>query len=588
VARPGRGATEPLRHALLVLGGLVGLASLVFQYGIEPNSARLAVASLLRDVSVGLFLLELLLAALFLRPWQVFWRARLPALVLSVLLLGEAAVVHFGAATWLAPFLRFFTIRSAAQAYVILFQFYIGANLLVSLASLQGRLSNRRVRTAFVFLLAFVLLILTGAGLLSLPRMTPEARLPTVDALFTSTSAVCVTGLVVRDTATEFTRLGQMIILLLIQLGGLGIMSLGATISLLLGRGIGIRESSLLRDVLQLPLRGEVTGMIRFIVLYTFAVEFTGMLLIYWGLNGVVTDPAERLFQAAFHSISAFCNAGFSSLEGGLVPLASNDLVVGTVAGLLIVGGVGFTVVANLLAYGRGVSLGARGGGRAGRISIQTRVVLRMTLFLLLGGMLGIALLEWDSGLAGANFGRKLGLAFFQSATARTAGFNTLDLTLLDQPALFLLIALMFVGAAPGSTAGGIKITTLAVLWANIRAIARGYQQPRLMDRDLSPDVMRRAVVVLTGSLLTAAIGIFALLITERTELMTTTFEAISALGTVGLSLGLTPFLTVTGRVIIIVLMFVGRLGPLTFAYGLVARTRERNVRLPEASMMIG
>jgi trk system potassium uptake protein TrkH len=224
----------------------------------------------------------------------------------------------------------------------------------------------------------------------------------------------------------------------------------------------------------------------------------------------------------------------------------------------------------------------------AGRFVVQTKVVLGLTGLLLMVGTLLLAMVEWEAALGGRAWTDKLGLAFFQAATPRTAGFNTVDLGLLSEPALFLMIVLMFIGGAPGSTAGGVKLTTIAIMWANLKAIGQGLPQARLLGKEVGPMAIRRAMLVLTGGLVVPTVGLFLLQLTEGRPLLITAFEAFSAMGTVGLSLGLTPQLSALGRIVVILLMFIGRLGPLTLAYGLMAWSRERQVRLPQARIMVG
>ena len=326
------------RRIALVAAGLLGLIGFLLEYGFHLGPQGESLVRRLGEAAVGLFLLELLASLVMVRPWRRFLAQRGAALGLSVLLFGELAAVHWGAGSWLAPFLRFFSIRSVTQAYLVVAQFYIVSNVLVHLPRLHSGLARRSVRPGVAFLLAFAMLIAIGTGLLLLPRAVPVGMpLSVLDSLFTATSAVCVTGLIVRDTATQFTTEGQFIILLLIQLGGLGIMSLTATLSLFMGRGIGIRERSLLKEVLQIPMLGEVGRMLRFIVLFTFAAEALGAGILYVGFAGAIAEPRVRLYYAVFHAVSAFCNAGFSTFSDSLVGFAGNGTVSVTVAGLLIV-----------------------------------------------------------------------------------------------------------------------------------------------------------------------------------------------------------------------------------------------------------
>jgi trk system potassium uptake protein TrkH len=577
-----------VRHTLLVAAGLIALLSLLLEHGTYLDGGGWRLVSWLSGVAVGLFLLELGWAAVAVRPRRLFLRQRWPALALAFLLLGELAVVQLGWGGWLARFLARFSIRSLTQAYLAVVQFYLLGNLLVFLPTVYSRVARWRMRPGLLFLLGFFILILAGACLLSLPKATPpDHPLAAVDAIFTSTSAVCVTGLIVRDTATEFTLFGQVVILLLIQMGGLGIMSLTATFAWLLGRGIGIRENYLLRDIFQVGNLADVGRTLKFIIWLTLCVETAGTIVLYVGFSDAIPEPLPRLFTAAFHAISAFCNAGFSTFSRSLVDFGGEPVVSGTVAALIVAGGLGFTVVANLLAFLQG-RLRRQKPGLRPRLELQTRVVIGMTVLLLLVGTGLLGLLDWDGALAGMPPLEKLWSAFFQSVTARTAGFNTLDIASLSSPSLFLLVILMFIGAGPGSTAGGVKLTTVAVMWANLVAIGQGRAQTRLGDREIGLEAVRRAMVVLSGGIVFGALGIILLLVTERREFLTTVFEVVSAQGTVGLSMGLTGELTVPGRVIVTVMMFLGRLGPLTFAFGLVPPAQDRNIRLPSSKIMIG
>jgi trk system potassium uptake protein TrkH len=396
-----------------------------------------------------------------------------------------------------------------------------------------------------------------------------------------------VTGLVVRDTGAGFTRFGQVVILLLIQLGGLGIMSLTAALSLLLGRGIGVRESSLLREVFQLPMMAEVGRTVRGIILATLAFEAVGTAILYRGLDGVVAGTGPRLGTAAFHAVSAFCNAGFSTFDDSLVGLADRPLFVHGVAALVVLGGLGFGVLAQLGAWLRGRML-RRGTGPRPRLGLHERVVLALSAALVVGGAALILVLEGRSALAGEPPWLQLSQAVFQSVTCRTAGFQTLDLTRLAPATLFLMLALMAVGGAPGSTAGGMKVTTMAIAWANLRAIGRGVGTVRLGGREIDPVLVQRAMLVVSFGVVVVAAAVFTLLISERQPLLETAFEAVSALGTVGLSLGLTPLLSPVGRIVVIGLMFVGRLGPLTVASSLTGPSRDPSVRLPRGRLMVG
>ena len=573
---------------LLLIAGASGLAGLLVQYGLRPGPVAAAAAQVLTLVAVLGFLGELTLAWRLRGGWRPFLRARWPSVVLTVglavevglvLTLGRRLVDAAGLG-WLRP-------TSLTQLFVAAAQLYILLLLLVNLPRLHRRFARLHIRPGLAFLLIFLVAILAGAGVLGLPGATPDGvRLSLLDALFTATSAVCVTGLIVRDTATEFSRFGQVVILVLIQLGGLGIMSLAAATAQLLGRGIGIRERRLVREVFQLPLLQDVGAMLRFILLWTLLAEAVGAAVLYAQLGPLVPAADERLFVAVFHSVSAFCNAGFSTSSDSLVGWAGQPAPVLTMALLLVAGGLGFTVVANLWGVARARLRGTQPSRRP-RLTIQTRVTLVGTAVLLAGGTAVLLALEHASGLA-SGAGSSLQGAFFQAATCRTAGFNTVDIATLGAPALLVMMLLMFLGAGSGSTAGGIKLPTVAVILADLQAIFTGRPHPRLADREISRVDTARAMAVLTVAVVLALVGTFVLMLTEQTDLLTAGFEAISALGTVGLSLGLTMELSPAGKVVVMILMLVGRLGVLTVAYGLVQPARDAAVRLPRGEIMIG
>lgn len=575
----------PARALILLVAGSCGLAALVAEHGFGATS----MVGWLTSLAVAGFLLELVLAWRWRRSTRRFLRIRWPSLFMTLLLGAQlATVLALGSRVVAVDVRSWWRPSSLTSAYVAILQIYVVGLLLVHLPHLHRRFARLRLRPGLAFVLVFVLVIVLGSGSLLMPRATPPGiDLGVLDALFTATSAVCVTGLAVRDTATEFTRVGQVIILLLIQLGGLGIMSLSATLALLLGRGIGIRESRFMREVFQVPLMAAVGSVLRFIVLWTLVSEAVGAAVLYHQLGAVVSDPGERLFTAVFHAISAFCNAGFSVRSNSLVGWSATGGALWVVALLLVMGGLGFTVMLELMRRLRSLGRGEPRSRRP-RLGLQTRVMLWWTLGLLVVGAAALAALEWRHGLAGLPWPERLAQALFQAATCRTAGFNSMDLAVLTPASLLLMMALMFIGAGSGSTAGGIKITTAAVISAEIVAIVQGRRQVRLERRELDDVTLQRATVVLTMSALLAVLGSLALLAVESQPPLALMFEAVSALGTVGLSLGVTPQLTVAGKVVVIVLMFVGRLGVLTVAYALAHPARDASVRLPRGRLMIG
>ncbi len=435
----------------------------------------------------------------------------------------------------------------------------------------------------------FAGVILVGAILLLLPWSQTKGEVGFVDALFTSTSAVCVTGLVVVDTGSAYSLFGQLVIAALIQIGGLGIMTFAALAYLMLGRRLSLASQAALHDAFfQRDLGIEFRKTFFQILLITTIIELAGLLLIFLALLKRQVPALGALFSAFFHAISAFCNAGFSIYEDNLMGLRDSPVIVGTVMALIVLGGVGHMVLSELFHHGKNRLSGSEPEGPRS-LSTHTRVVLRTTLALIVIGALGLLVL----GLTAAEdtWGMKLSGALFQSVTARTAGFNTVDIGLVPLSSLLLLILLMFIGGSPGSCAGGVKTTALAISLSEFRAKMKGEDQVILLDRRVPKPILDRTMVLIRMSVLWNLLGVLLLLATETGRsgigFHDVLFEQISAFGTVGLSTGLTTKLTTFGRLWITLTMFVGRLGPLTIALG-VLPAMPTHVKYPEGRIMIG
>jgi trk system potassium uptake protein len=432
----------------------------------------------------------------------------------------------------------------------------------------------------------FAGLILAGAALLSLPISHAPSRVGPLDALFTSTSAVCVTGLTTVSTPGDFNRFGQTVILALIQCGGLGIMTFAALIMQISGHKISFRSQVALQDAFyQKNAAVEFRRSLAWIVLLTLTCEGLGTLVLFWAHPEGIAD-GEAAFTAVFHSISAFCNAGFSTFNRNLVAVDGNFGFLATVAVLVVLGGLGHTVLLEIV---RRASRRCRKLPNPVVWTLNTRVVLRTTLILLLGGAALLLVLGLPPGET--RWSARAGHAFFQSVSARTAGFNTVDLGRAPVPSLLWLVFLMFVGGSPGSCAGGIKTTSLAIWVARLRARLRYREDVTIGGRRIPVDLVRRVGLLVGTAALFNLLGVTILSITEMTRpgvrLEHILFEQISAFGTVGLSTGITPSLTAIGKLWIILTMYVGRLGPLTVALVVMDR-KPSEVRLAEERLMIG
>jgi trk system potassium uptake protein TrkH len=435
----------------------------------------------------------------------------------------------------------------------------------------------------------FLLLILLGTGLLLLPASTVEG-ISLLDALFTSTSASCVTGLAVLDTGTRFTRFGQGVILLLIQLGGLGIMTLSIAFLYLVAGRVSLFNREVLEDSLSLgPVRGLLPLLVQ-VLRITLVIEGLGALLLTARFLQQM-PPGEALFSGIFHAVSAFCNAGFALSPDSLFPWR-NDLLVNTVVmALITAGGLGFLVLSEVHGWWR--------GGRRTALSLGSRVVLYTSGLLVVLGALAFLALEWGHSLRVEHWTHVPQVmlhSLFQSVSCRTAGFNTVPLDALSAPTYLVLILLMAIGASPASSGGGIKTTTFVVLLAHLRSRFLDRRDTELGGRRIPEATVSRAVTIVIFSVLVIAAGTLLLLVSESRGMssaeesrlfLQVIFEAVSAFATVGLSTGLTPDLTPVGKLLVIVLMFIGRIGPLALALALGKR-RQPGYRLATGNVTVG
>jgi trk system potassium uptake protein TrkH len=435
---------------------------------------------------------------------------------------------------------------------------------------------------ARLILSSFAIVIVLGTLVLTFPAASagPFSVTP-IDAFFTATSATCVTGLIVLDTPAAFSPFGQAIILLLIQVGGLGIMVLSTYGMVLLGGRLGLRGERAMAEMLDLQLAPTVYRLTRFIVVAALGIELLGALAL---LPSFLIDGqsfGQAAWLAIFHAISAFCNAGFALQSDSLVSFQQQPVMLMVVAALIVAGGLGFAVLANLWARLR--------RRRSSVMETQSRVVLAFTAALLAAGTLLYASLEWHRSLDGLSPLAKVFNAFFQSATLRTAGFNSVDLATNGSATICFMILFMFIGASPGSTGGGIKTTTLAVLLASVRSTIEGREQVRLFGREVPQTIVFRSLVIVVLSSALVAGACFLLLIFEHQEFLTLLFEVVSAFATVGLSLGATAALGPAGKLLLIAVMFAGRVGPLTLVL-LLATTRSRAhaSHFPSTRLMVG
>ena len=444
---------------------------------------------------------------------------------------------------------------------------------------------KNRMTPARIILIGFALLILTGAVLLTLPIATRDGQgAPFLDALFTATSATCVTGLVVQDTSLYWTVFGQAVIILLIQIGGMGVVTAAVTLSMLAGRKIGLKERWVMQESISAPQVGGIVRRTRFILAATFLMEGIGALLL--AVRFVPEMGLRGIWYAVFHSISSFCNAGFDLMgveEGApfvsLTGYAGDPLVTLTVAGLIALGGIGFLTWGDVREHKRHMSA----------YCLQTKLVLTVTALLILLPTLFFLFYEfrlpqWDS----LTTGEKVLGAVFQSVTPRTAGYNTVDLTLLSGPSQMIITLLMLIGASPGSTAGGFKVTTLAVFFLAAKAVFRRKESLQSFGRRLPMETLRSAAAILLMYVGLFLVGGTAICCMEGVPLSAALFETASAIGTVGLTLGITPDLGTASHLILIFLMYFGRVGGLTLIYAVLPDSGAVPSQLPQERITVG
>ena len=434
-----------------------------------------------------------------------------------------------------------------------------------------------------ILVIGFLAFTFAGAFLLWLPiSHEPNQKVTFLDALFTATSAFSVTGLVVVDTATTYNLFGEFIILGLIQVGGIGFVTSATFFFILLGKRISMKERLMLGEQLN---QSSLQGLVRLllvVVFTTLAIEGIGFLLLSFCL---IPDWGwiRGLYYALFHSVSAFNGAGFD-LFGVVEPFSSlakyqHDFLFNfTISILMILGALGFIVILEIINY-----------PKTKKFSLHTKLVLTMTSLLLILGTVAILLIEWNNPATIQNLnGFEKGMVSFFHSTARTGGFSTLDLSEMYPATLFSIIVLMFVGASPGSTGGGIKVTTAIIILLSVWTMIRGRTNVVAFRRTIPHDNVYKALTITVLSVLFVIINVILLLILEKGDFLTVMFEVVSAFGTVGSSMGLTPNLTSYGKILIIICMFVGRLGPLTLGFALVQRMSRESIKYPEEKLMIG
>ena len=567
------------------------LSLLIYQFGFNPSDLVKEWILIAIKGSFVFYILKYLTDILYnYEPLKLIKETWFEGLLLLLILVNASSTLFFQQSllNWLGQQTELFQLE---DFYILFLQFYFFVLVGIELGKASTQLTFSKMSPPRMLIVSFLALILLGTGFLMMPEMTKNVEyMPFFEALFTSISASCVTGLIVVDTATYFTQKGHIIIMLLIQLGGLNIISFATLFALFSKKGLGIKHQTILQENFSSESLLSGKGLLRKIFLFSFFMEFIGMVLLYFTWNPKLQFPfvEDQFFYSLFHSISAFNNAGFSLFSDGLHEhLVQNSHSMHMVlAGLIFLGAVGFPVIEDLFNFER-IKKSIK--NPLVGLKLSTQISLYTSLILIAFGMLMFYFLEQENTLNGMKLGGQLITSFFQSITARTAGFNTVDFSIIGTPMLLIFIFLMFIGASPGSTGGGIKTSTFTLIIYSAINTIRGKKKIEIGKRTISPELLHKAFSIFLFSASSIFAAIFVLSISDGEKgIMPIAFEIVSAFSTVGLSTGITADLTFLGKTVIMICMFIGRIGTLTLAFALSSKQRSLNYEYPKAHLTVG
>jgi trk system potassium uptake protein len=592
------GRPTGLPRSLLLAMGLLTVGALLTEYGFVVDSAITGWLRILETLLASGYVIDrVLMLVRNPKRWEVLRQRQFEYGVLGVFVVLTLGLTFSPVGA--AGVARFFHQDHSREVGVDLLKMFLLANVLVQMLRVQQRLLLRRVRPEWLLGGSFALLILAGTLLLLLPRASalPDKPIRLLDALFTATSASCVTGLSVRDTGNAFSPFGQGILLVLFQAGGLGIMTFVAFLAVTSAESLPVPQMLAFRQMVGARTPAILRRQVWAIIAFTGIVEAAGTASLYACLPAE-HDRLARLGWSVFHAVSAFCNAGFSLSADSLTNFQGHPGAMLTFMGLIVLGGLGFLVATDLLGLQvsrlpmvRRIPRVRRYNQRAPvyRIPVQTRLSVLVTGVLIVVGLAGFWILETGNLLSGKSLLTQLLISAFQAVTARTAGFNTVPIDQLQPATLLLLVALMVVGACPISTGGGIKTVTVAVLVLALRALVTGRERVEVYGRALPQRVLLAALGVVVLYVLAASLGVFGMALCDpQISLRNQVFEVVSALSTVGLSTGITSQLSPGSQLILCLLMFMGRVGPISLVLSVVRMERPTRYQYPEEDLVVG
>lgn len=576
-------------NILSVVAALVGVAGLIMAYGFDNGPEMLTAIRYTFKGIIAFYYLKFFVGYLYsFSPRKYFSEYRLNAILLGIILF--IIIYKSFTPTLFTDIFSFVGVQNPEFLSSVIEQVAFLILLIVEIGRASSFLPSTQLSAQKLFVLSFLFLIFAGSALLMLPQMSADGvNLPYIDALFTSTSASCVTGLSTVDVGSTFSLRGQIIVMLLIQFGGLNIITFATFFLILSKRNIGIGNQALIKDSLEARNFKESIFLLKEIFYSTLIIETIGAILIFfnWSNNTPFLDVYQKAYYSVFHSIAAFNNAGFSLFQDNLFSFYCRNAYVlqFIIAILIILGGIGFPVIKDIFTD----SL-----KKEGRINhkwnLNTRIVVFTTVFLIVIGTVFFMTFEWNNSLKGHSWGGKIVVSFFQSVTSRTAGFQSVDFATVLNPTLLLVIMLMFVGASPASTGGGIKTSTFFVLVLSAINTVRGKQRMNIEHSQIANSAIFRAMTILFFSAIFVIIGTIVLSFTDpQYATIKLLFEEVSGFSTTGLSTGITPYLSDGGKITLIVTMFMGRIGLLTFGFALINKMKpEPAYKYPEARIIIG
>jgi len=584
-----RGYVVRMLHIASIIVSLVAIAAVIYQHGFPSTPESLSITSSIIQFSLYFYVFKFLIRIIYeFHPVDFINENKFEAVLL--LLVGIELFFSFLTGVNIVKGLMLFIGFPGIHTYYNLFiQLYFFVIIAIELGKAGRFIDHIHVSPAGLLALSFIFIIFAGAGLLLLPEMTSKG-ISFIDALFTSTSACCVTGLTSVDTSICFTLKGKTVIMMLIQIGGLNIISFATLFASFYRNSAGIRMQSLIKDLVSTDKLSNTRMLLRKIFLYSLIIELVGALLLFitWPNELIFKGMGEKIYFSVFHSVSAFNNAGFGLFTNNLYEVtvrhAYNLQLV--IAVLIFLGGIGFIVLEDVFGIR---NIRERRKIKWKRLQTHSRIALYTSLILVVAGAVVFYLVEYKNTISGYGWYGSIVSSVFQSVTCRTAGFNTVDFTKLGQPILIFMMFLMFIGASPGSTGGGIKTTTFSVILRSAISTIKGRKNVEIVKHTISADTIGKAYSIALFSISLIFISTFILSITEPDKnFMSLLFEEISAFGTVGLSTGITSSLSVAGKTIIILTMYIGRIGTLTLALALTKRIVYTKYRYSEINVLVG